>query len=89
MAIPIAARRKVMNAAGEVATNSPREAAILGGVVRSVIEHGHMKPEVVRWWTTAVLGHFNLAMVDRRPPCAAEMAMVIQRFEEVFGRRVA
>ena len=89
MAIPIEARRKVMVAAGCVATHSPREAAILGGIVRAIIAHGTMRPQDVRHWTTDALGHFGVLNVDRRPPCAAEMAMVIQRFEEVLGRRVA
>ena len=89
MAIPIAARRKVMNAAAEVDTSGPREAAILGGVCRSMIEHGNMRPDVVRWWMAAILQHFRLVNVDCRPPCNAELAMVLQRFEEAFGSRVA
>jgi hypothetical protein len=89
MAIPIAARRKVMQAASTVAPDTMREAAILGGVVRCMVEHGHLIPAVVRVWTMEVLGYYKLSGVDRRPPCNAELAQVVGRFEDAFGRRVA
>ena len=86
MAIPIAARRKVMYAAAEVQTDTRREAAIVGGISRSVIDSGTMRPDMVRAWLTSAMG---LTPAERQAPCKAELAQIVARFEEAFGRRVA
>ena len=89
MAVAKAARRKILTAADEVDTAGPREAAIMGGIVRSLIDTGTMRPDMVKAWMSTILEQFHLANVDRRPPCKAELSMVLQRFEEAFGSRVA
>lgn len=87
MAIALAARRKVMIAAGQVETTNPREAAILGGIVRCAIETGGYNAERIRQYTHNIIGQMKLVGVDRRLPGNAEIAMVKERFEEHYGRR--
>ncbi len=85
MAITPAVRRRVMVAADEVQTSHPREAAILGGIVRSTIDGGRVDVEYVRRYASAIIAEFNLVNVDRRPPGSHEIAMVLTRFEERYG----
>ena len=86
MAIPIAARRKVLHAAGAVTCNSRRESAIVGAICRSMIETGTLQPPFVRAWIGSAMG---LTPAERQPPDLAELAQIVARFEEAFGRRVA
>jgi hypothetical protein len=76
-----------MHAAELVDTYSPREAAVLGGIVRSVIATGHCDAEYVAGYAQDILCTFNLVGVDRSVPCLAEIGMVLDRFEEVYGDR--
>src|SRR6056297_1470371 len=85
MATTPAVRRRVMVAADEVQTTHPREAAILGGIVRSTIDGGRVDVEYVRRYASAIIAEFNLVNVDRRPPGSDEIAMVLTRFEERYG----
>lgn len=87
MAVPLAARRKYMLAASAVATSNPREAAILGGILHSAIEHGRLVIPDVRLHMSHALTGWNLVNVDRRAPGNAEIAMVLARFEEALGHR--
>jgi hypothetical protein len=79
----LAERREAMHAADLVDTHSAREAAVLGGIVRSVIGTGRTDLAYVAHYVRDILGVFNLVGVDRSPPCGAEIAMVLERFEAV------
>lgn len=81
--MPLADRRNAMHAADLVGTYSPREAAVLGGIVRSVIAVGRPDVLYIAQYVRDILGLFNLVGVDRSTPCAAEIAMVVERFEAV------
>ncbi len=81
-----AARHRAMQAADQVDTHSIREAAVLGGVVRSIIGTGRCDVEYVARYARDIIGAFNLVGVDRSVPCSTEVNMVIERFEEVHGR---
>ena len=80
------ARTRVMEAADAVETSHPREAAILGGIVRSAIDTERLDREFVRSYTRDIIGEFNLVNVDRQPPGTTEIAMVLTRFEAAYGR---
>ena len=84
-----AGRHEVMAAALLVQTSNPREAAILGGVVRSTIETGCINADFVSTYTSHVIDEFGLVNVDRRPPCLAEIAMVASRFQLHYSRSAA
>ena len=81
-----AAQRNVLVAADLVQTSHPREAAILGGIVRSKIDMGRIDAGFVSRYTNEIIRTFNLVNVDDRAPCSAEIAMVTSRFEECYGR---
>jgi hypothetical protein len=83
--MPLADRREAMHAADLVGTYSVREAAVLGGIVRSVIATGGSDVVYISQYARDILGVFNLVGVDRSAPCAAEIAMVVERFEAVHG----
>jgi hypothetical protein len=83
--MPLADRREAMHAADLVGTHSVREAAVLGGIVRSVIATGRCDVVYIAQYARDILGVFNLVGVDRTTPCAAEIAMVVERFEAVHG----
>lgn len=85
MAVPIAQRRKYMLAASRVQTSNIRQAAILGGLVRSAIDHGRLDTSHVRRHVAQTLGRF--VNVDRQPPVNAEIAMVLAEFERELGHR--
>lgn len=85
MDVPIDQRRRMMLAAATVQTSSPRQAAILGGLVRSAIDHGHLSMPVVSAHMSSVL--VGLVGVDRREPSTAEVAMVLDEFERELGYR--
>jgi hypothetical protein len=80
------ARREAMSAADLVGTYSIREAAVLGGIVRCIIETGGCEAGYISEYVRGILDLFDHADVDRTAPCAAEIAIVLQRFEEVYGR---
>jgi len=84
-----AARHEVMAAAELVQTSHPREAAILGGIVRSTIDVGRIDANFVSRYTTEVIEGFGLVNVDRRPPRLAEIAMVVSRFQAYYARSEA
>ena len=85
----LAERQKVLVAAERVLTSHPREAAILGGVVRSTIDHDHFDMGFVSRYTRDILQAFELANVDSCPPSSAEIAMVKSRFDEYYRRQAA
>lgn len=87
MDVPIEQRRKMMLAAATVQTSSARQAAILGGLVRSAIDYGHLSMPVVSAHVSSVLS--GLTNVDRREPCSAEVAMVLDQFQHALGYRFA
>src|SRR5690606_30410986 len=87
MDVPIDQRRRMMLAAANVQTSSVRQAAILGGLVRSAIDYGHLSMPVVSAHMSSVLS--GLAGVDRREPCSAEVAMVLEQFQRSLGYRFA
>ena len=80
----LAERQRVLVAAGSVPTNHPREAAIVGGIVRSAIDIGHIDMVYVSRYTQDVIQTFDLVNVDSRAPSAAEIAMVKSRFDECY-----
>lgn len=82
------AAQRLFAAADAIDTTTRREAAIVGGIVRSVIDHGRLRPDYVRSYTRHIIGEFGMADVDSRLPCNAEIAMVLQRFEANYGRPV-
>jgi anaerobic selenocysteine-containing dehydrogenase len=86
MALTAAARRKVMFAADQVPTRHPREAAILGGIVRCAIDNGRIDSEFVRRYTADIIDEFNLVNVDRRMPGRREIEMVLERFQVEYRR---
>jgi anaerobic selenocysteine-containing dehydrogenase len=77
--------RRVMIAADAVETCHPREAAILGGIVRSAIDAGRLDHDFVRRYTREIIGEFKLVNVDRVPPGSTEIDMVLSRFEAEYG----
>lgn len=84
--IPVDARRKTMLAGSVIDTHSVREAAIVGGIVRCTIATGCYNPDFIRRYTHDILGEFHVVNVDRTPPNMAELAMVVDRFEDALGR---
>ena len=79
------ARREAMHAADLTGTYNAREAAVLGGIVRCMIETGGCDVGFISAYVRDILAVFDLVDIDRSAPCAAEIAMVLQRFEEVYG----
>ena len=63
---------------------SCREAAIVGGIVRSMVDHGRYYAPAIATNTRDTLNEWNLVGVDRTPPGMAEMAMVLDRFRECY-----
>jgi hypothetical protein len=88
MALALAARRKVLVAADNVQTSHPREAAILGGIVRSAIDAGQIDADFVRRYASRIIAEFNLAHVDRRMPGRREIETVLERFQAEYRRPV-
>ncbi len=84
--IPINARRKAMLAGAQVATHSVREAAIVGGIVRCAIATGGYNGQWIAEYAVDAIASFKVVNVDRSPPNLAEVAMVLERFEEAYGR---
>lgn len=82
MSIDRFAQRRVLCAAVDVATNSPREAAIVGGIVRSTLDSGTLDVTFVAQYATEIMTYFELVDVDLRAPGAAEIAMVLDRYEQ-------
>jgi len=82
-------RQRVLMAAERVLTTHPREAAILGGVVRSTIDHDDFDMGFVSRYAHDIIQTFELANVDSRPPSTAEIAMVKYRFDEYYRRQAA
>jgi hypothetical protein len=85
--IPPAARRKVMAAAASTETTTAREAAIVGAIVRCAIATGRYNGHWIAQAAVDVITEFNLVNVDRTPPGPTEVGMVLERFEEAYGRR--
>ena len=83
--IPIAARRKVLIAAGNVETNSEREAAIVGGIVRCAVATGRFNAPWIAQATLDILDEFRVR-ADRTPPTLDELGEMVERFEEAYGR---
>ena len=84
--IPIAARRKAMMAAASIDTHSVREAAIVGGIVQCACSTGRYNADFIRRYMHDIIVEFRLVNVDRTPPNVAELAMVVSRFEDAYGR---
>jgi len=81
--MPLDDRRRTMHSADLVETHSAREAAVLGGIVRSVIATGRPDIADIAHYARDILGVFNLVGVDRSMPCRVEIDMVLERFETV------
>lgn len=75
-----------MHAADLVATHSIREAAVLGGIVRCIIATDRCEAGYIGSYVYDIIAAFNLVGVDCSKPCPAEIGMVLERFEEVYGR---
>ena len=84
--IPLAARRRAMLAAENVDTHSCREAAIVGGIVRCVISCGRINGPWVAQYAADIVAEFNLVGVDRKPPGMAEVAMVVDKFQQSYSQ---
>jgi hypothetical protein len=82
MSIERSAHRRVLCAAVDVATSSAREAAIVGGIVRSTLDSGTLDVTRVARYASEIMTHFGLVDVDLRAPGAAEIAMVLDRYEQ-------
>jgi hypothetical protein len=86
--IPLVARRRALLAASQTETTSPRDAAIVGGIVRSLIDTGGCDRGRVARYAVGVIIEFKLVGVDRTPPGPTEYRMVLNRFERAYGRRL-
>ena len=84
--IPIAARRKVMHAAGQVDTSSVREAAIVGAIVRCACATGRYNEQWISQTAVDIIHEFRI-LVDRTPPGPTEIAVMVERFEDAYGRK--
>lgn len=62
---------------------------MLGGIVRCVIATGECDVGYISNYVRDILVVFDLVGVDRSAPCAAEIALILQRFEEVDGSPLA
>ena len=84
--IPLAARRKVLNAASNVATSSHREAAILGSIVRCACASGRYDQRLIALWTVEALRGIP---GDGSIPGRDEISDVLDQFQECYGRPLA
>ena len=84
--IPLAARRKAMMAAEHVDTHNVREAAILGGLVRSVIACGRINVSWSAQYAVDMIREFKLPGVDTCQPGPTEMQMMVERFQESYSQ---
>ena len=83
--IPLAARHRAMSAAEAVDTTTLREAAILGGVVRSVIACGRINVPWCSQYATDMLEAFRVR--DGRTPIGhTETLDVIERFQASYSQ---
>ena len=80
------ARREAMHAAVLTSTYSAREAAVMGGILRCMVATSGRDVGLISLYVRETLLAFDLAGVDPSAPCAEEIAMVLERFEEVYGR---
>jgi hypothetical protein len=84
--IALAARRRAMMAAESVETSTVREAAIVGGIVRCVIAAGKINGPWVSQYAADMLAEFNIRDIDRSPPNLAEMAGIVERFQQSYSQ---
>ncbi len=84
--IPVAARHRAMFAADAVDVSTLRQAAILGGVVRSVIACNRINVPWVGQYTADIINAFNLNGVDRSPASLTEVAAVVERFQQSYAQ---
>lgn len=81
---------RVLMAASEVVTDSLREAAILGGIVRSLLDTGHLRISFVRHYAPQVIGFFAVngdlyrERVDTSTPTDQEIKRVASRFLDKY-----
>lgn len=73
-----------MLAASTVETSSCREAAIVGGITRSVISCGRINTPWVAQYAADIIAEFRLVGVDKTPPGLVELAGVIDRFQTSY-----
>lgn len=82
--------QRVLVAANEVETESLREAAILGGLVRSLLDTGHLRIQFVRQYVPACVTHFgrDFVIAGEMPaltrPSDAEIRKVASKFLEKY-----
>lgn len=82
--ISLDAQRRVMQAASTLDTTTCREAAIVGAIIRTLVEcGGYYAPNISRT-TVATLDEWKFAAVDRTPPGMAEIAMLVDRFKAAY-----
>ena len=84
--IPLAARRRAMLAAEAVDTATVREAAILGGIVRSVIACGKINVPWCGQYAADMLEAFRVRDIDRKPPGLTEMSVMVERFQQSYSQ---
>jgi hypothetical protein len=81
---------RVMKAASEVEADTNREAAILGGIVRSLTDTGHLKITYVQHYAAEAVRYFakDIALTRERPddsrPTTAEVKRVARKFIERY-----
>lgn len=81
---------RVLTAAHEVETESAREAAVLGGLVRSLLDTGHLKINYVRKYVPECVAYFGRDIrkvgdrIDVSAPSDAEIRKVASKFLEKY-----
>ena len=81
---------RVLTAAEAVETDSLREAAILGGLVRSLLDTGHLRIQFVRHYVPSCTAHFaedirrSGEIPDARWPSDAEISKVARKFLDKY-----
>ena len=85
-------RQRVMHAASQVNPKDCREAAILGGVVRCVIDTGHFNKQYVKHYVPQALSwfdsdrkHFGAEAVNMKSPNDDEIAAITKRFMHFYN----
>ena len=85
-------RQRVMHAASQVNPKDCREAAILGGVVRCVIDTGHFDKQYVKHyvpqslsWFDSERRQFRADPVSSKSPNDDEIAAITKRFMHFYN----
>ena len=73
---------KVMNAASACQVDNDRDAAILGGIVRCMIDRGKFDPTFVAYYTETALSAFKRP--DNHRPSMVEVRRMVRAFQTAY-----